>query len=134
MKNPMKKVLILLLLVTVLFTCLADHGGRETIVVCASSEQYRNDALQEQLAEAFPDYNIIVSPIGKGFTIGRNRGLTLLHTDNRHQSREGAYMKACINYLTVYRTPFTESVSDCGVKPETAKIIRQIAEQVVLNR
>ena len=86
------------------------------------------------IASELADYNIIVSPIGKGFTIGRNKGLTLLHTDNRHQSREGAYMKACINYLTVYRTPFTESVSDCGVKPETAKIIRQIAEQVVLNR
>ena len=62
----MKKVLILLLLVTVLFTCLADHGGRETIVVCASSEQYRNDALQEQLAEAFPDYNIIVMYMSTG--------------------------------------------------------------------
>lgn len=87
-----------------------------------------------QLAKELSEYNIIVSPIGKGFTIGREQNLTLLHTDNRHQSREGAYMKACINYLTVYRTPFTESVSNCGVSPKTAKIIRQIAEQVVLGR
>lgn len=62
----MKKVLIILLLVTVLFTVLADHGGKETIVICASSEQYRNDALQEQLAEQFPQYNIIVMYMSTG--------------------------------------------------------------------
>ena len=62
----MKKVLIILLLVTVLFTVLADHGGKETIVICASSEQYRNDALQEQLSEKFPQYNIIVMYMSTG--------------------------------------------------------------------
>lgn len=62
----MKKVLILIVLVTVLFTALADHGGRETIVICASSEQYRNDALQEQLSEVFPEYNIIVMYMSTG--------------------------------------------------------------------
>ena len=55
----MKKGLIVLLLVTLLFAFLADRGGRESIVICASSEQYRNDALQEQLAEAFPERNIM---------------------------------------------------------------------------
>ena len=62
----MKKVLILILLITVLFTALADHGGKETIVICASSEQYRNDALQEQLAEVFPERNIIVMYMSTG--------------------------------------------------------------------
>lgn len=62
----MKKVLIILLLVTVLFTVLADHGGKETIVICASSEQYRNDALQEQLSERFPEHNIIVMYMSTG--------------------------------------------------------------------
>lgn len=62
----MKKVLILIVLVTVLFTALADHGGRETIVICASSEQYRNDALQKQLSEVFPEYNIIVMYMSTG--------------------------------------------------------------------
>lgn len=62
----MKKGLIALLLVTLLFTFLADHGSRETIVICASSEQYRNDAMQEQLAERFPDHNIIVMYMSTG--------------------------------------------------------------------
>jgi len=62
----MKKGLMVLLLVTLLFTFLADHGGRETVVICASTEQYRNDALQEQLAEKFPDRNIIVMYMSTG--------------------------------------------------------------------
>ena len=85
------------------------------------------------IAKELSEYNIIVSPIGKGYTIARKQNLNLLHTDNRHQNREGAYMKACINYLTIYRTPFTESVSDCGLRPKTASAIRKIAEEVVLN-
>lgn len=62
----MKKGLILLLLVTLLFTVLADYGGKESIVICASSEQYRNDAMQEQLTERFPQYNIIVMYMSTG--------------------------------------------------------------------
>lgn len=98
----------------------------------------RLDNLLEQgaklLAEQLREYNIIVSPIGKGFKIGREQNLNLLHSDERHQSREGAYMKACINYLLIYKQPFTSSVSNCGVRAQTAQIIRDIAEQVVLNR
>lgn len=62
----MKKGLILLLAVTLLFVVLAQRGGEETIVICASSEQYRNDALQEQLSEKFPQYNIIVMYMSTG--------------------------------------------------------------------
>lgn len=63
----MKKGTILLLTLTLLFACLAYSGNEESIVICASSEQYRNDALQEQLAEKFPNRNIIVMymPTGK---------------------------------------------------------------------
>lgn len=62
----MKKGLILLLVITLLFTFLADYGGKESIVICASSEQYRNDALQEQLSRRFPEYNIIVMYMSTG--------------------------------------------------------------------
>ena len=62
----MKKVLILILLATLLVTALAANGGREAIVICASSEQYRNDTLQQQLSEAFPEHNIIVMYMSTG--------------------------------------------------------------------
>jgi len=62
----MKKGLIILLVITLLFTGMAHSGNKESIVICASSEQYRNDALQEQLAEEFPQYNIIVMYMSTG--------------------------------------------------------------------
>lgn len=62
----MKKGLILLLVITFAFAVIAASGGQESIVICASSEQYRNDALQEQLSEQFPEYNIIVMYMSTG--------------------------------------------------------------------
>lgn len=62
-----KWIIPLLLVVTLGFTLLAVSGGQESIVICASSEQFRNDALQEQLSQRFPQYNIVVMymPTGK---------------------------------------------------------------------
>ncbi len=62
----MKRVLIVLLLITFLFTVLAMTGGKESIVICASSEQFRNDELQRQLNERFPDKNIVVTYMSTG--------------------------------------------------------------------
>lgn len=62
----MKKWIVFVLILTLVFTLLADFGGKESIVVCASSEQFRNDALQEQLAERFPEYNIVVMYMATG--------------------------------------------------------------------
>ena len=87
----------------------------------------------EKLANDVEHKGVIVSPIGLGFRVAREQNINLLHTDNRHQSREGAYMKACINYLFVYQTRFTSDVSDCGVDPTTAKNIRDIAERVIFE-
>lgn len=79
------------------------------------------------------DNTVWISPIGLGFRLGRAEGLDLLHTDNHHQSRVGAYMKACINYLLLYKEPFTDTVSNCALDAATAQKVREIAEQVVLQ-
>ena len=62
----MKKWIVMILALTLVFTLLAHNGAQETIVVCASSEQFRNDALQEQLNERFPQYNVIVMYMATG--------------------------------------------------------------------
>jgi iron(III) transport system substrate-binding protein len=62
----MKKGIIILLAITVLFAVMAESGNSESIVICASSEQFRNDALQEQLNARFPDKNIIVTYMATG--------------------------------------------------------------------
>ena len=72
-----------------------------------------------------------ISPIGEGFRQGRMANLPLLYRDNRHQSREGAYMKSCINYLYLFGEPFDERVADCGINPQIAATIRRIATEVV---
>lgn len=80
----MKKWLGLLLAVTLLFTFMATYGNRESIVVCSSMEQFRSDAMQEQLNEKFPDKNIIVTymPTGKAsakvFSEGKNTEIDIL--------------------------------------------------------
>lgn len=87
----------------------------------------------EKLSQDVDHKGIIVSPIGLGFRVARGENINLLYKDERHQSREGAYMKACINYLTIYKTRFTENVSNCGVDATMAKKIRDIAERVVFE-
>lgn len=62
----MKKLLAIIVAATVLFTLLATVGGEESIVICSSAEQFRNDELQAQLNERFPDKNIIVMYMSTG--------------------------------------------------------------------
>lgn len=62
----MKKGFALLLAVTLLFTVFAVMNNEESIVICASTEQFRNEALQEQLNARFPDKNIIVMYMATG--------------------------------------------------------------------
>ena len=62
----MKKGMILLLVITLLFTYVAASNSQESIVVCATTEQYRVEDLQEQLNEYFPQYNIIVMYMSTG--------------------------------------------------------------------
>lgn len=62
----MKKLLAIILAATLAFTLLATVGGEESIVICSSAEQFRNDELQVQLNERFPDKNIIVMYMSTG--------------------------------------------------------------------
>ena len=62
----MKKGFILLLAVTLLFCALSVSESKDSIVICSSMEQFRSDALQAQLAERFPQYNVIVMYMATG--------------------------------------------------------------------
>lgn len=80
----MKKGIAVLLAITVIFTVLASLQSKDSIVICASSEQFRNDSLQQQLNEQFPQYRIIVMymPTGKAatkvYTEGKNTEVDIL--------------------------------------------------------
>jgi len=62
----MKKLFVVLLVVTVLFTVLAEYGNPESIVICSAAEEFRNEELQAQLQERFPDKNITVMYMSTG--------------------------------------------------------------------
>lgn len=62
----MKKILALLIIVTVIFTIMAVSENQDSIVICATTEQFRIDALQKQLNERFPEYNVIVTYMSTG--------------------------------------------------------------------
>lgn len=97
----------------------------------ATFESY-NAAGARAMAEAAGTW---VSPIGVAFRIVREgtSGINLYHTDNKHQSVYGAYLKACVNYLVLYGEVFGSSPADCGIEPSKAAYLRSVAEQVVLG-
>lgn len=62
----MKKIFLLLLVVTGLFVLLADTGSQDSIVICSCLEQFRNDEMISQLNDRFPEKNIIVTYMATG--------------------------------------------------------------------
>ncbi len=63
----MKKILIALLAITLFFTGFAVIGNsKESIVICCSSEQFRNEEMERQLKKQFPDKNIEVQYMSTG--------------------------------------------------------------------
>ena len=56
----MKKVLIGLIILTITLLGISLNQEQNTIIIYASSEQFRNDELQKQLNEKFPELNVYV--------------------------------------------------------------------------
>ena len=56
----MKKIVIGLCVLAVFLVVLVSKQESDTIIVYASSEQFRNDAMQQQLNERFPHLNVRV--------------------------------------------------------------------------
>lgn len=66
----MKKTLFMIGIITLCLFLYTMRYSEDTIVVCSSSEQFRNDWLQHALNERFPQYHIVVMymPTGKAAT------------------------------------------------------------------
>ena len=111
----MKKGLIFLLVITVLVTSLAVFGNQESIVICSSAEQFRNEALQQQLNERFPNKNIIVMYMSTGkaaakvYAEGEKTDIDIM------LGLETGYMNKISDSLAdisgISKIPYTESLS-----------------------
>ena len=106
------------------------------------SSNYEGYGSFDKFDKALQDGSVLVcarantweSPVGIAFQKAREAGITdLYHTDNKHPNRNGAYLKACVNYLMLYGTPFDSNVPSLLVDGATAKKLREIAESVVLG-
>lgn len=76
------------------------------------------------------------SPIGNAFNAVRKErpDIVLLDPDEVHQSPEGAYLKACVNYLVITGKAFEGDVDCCGIEPQIAEYLRSVAEKTTLYR
>ena len=100
-----------------------------------SSASFEQALLAGAKAIAAADDNVAcVSPIGVAFDKAYSAGITdLWYTDSKHPNNNGAYLKACVNYLVIFGEPFDENAVDCGVAADIAAKLRAIAEYVVLG-
>lgn len=73
--------------------------------------------------------------VGQAFAAANHAGIGvgLLDTDDKHPSLAGAYLKACVSYLTISGRRFKGRVPSCGLAEEDAASLRRIAESVVLR-
>ena len=106
-----------------------NAGGMETQEIL---EKYLKKGTKKMARKGHTWY----SPIGEAFSIVyKDRpDIHLLDKDDKHQSLEGAYLKACVNYLVITGKRFSEPVADGGVEPATAAYLRTVAEKAVLGK
>ena len=62
----LKKIAAVLLVITLILIADVTRESEDTVIVYSSMEQFRNDALQAQLKEHFPDKNIYVMYMSTG--------------------------------------------------------------------
>lgn len=79
--------------------------------------------------------HVEVSPIGPAFAVVRAErpDIDLYNEDGHHQSRLGAYLKSCVNFLLITGKPFDGEVANCENDPQFAAYLRSIAERVVFG-
>lgn len=67
----MKKILAVLLILTLIVTVMASIGEKNTIIIYSCLEQFRGDALQAQLNEKFPELNVRVMYVSTAKTASK---------------------------------------------------------------
>ena len=80
--------------------------------------------------------NAEISPIRDAFRLANMErpDIMMFSSDGYHQSAYGSYLKSCVNYLLLYGEKFGGNPSDCGLEPDRAAALREIAESVVLKK
>ena len=77
--------------------------------------------------------DILVSPIGQAFDLCRHQypEIKIFGKDLKHQSPAGTYLKSCVNYALIFQAPLPGTADPCGLDPETARKLQEIANETV---
>lgn len=91
-----------------------------------------------KLSEAIASTGVaksVVSPIALAFARVRAERpeIELYSTDNHHPAAYGAYLKACVNYVTIFGKPILSDKADFGLDPEICSYLRGIANSQPQN-
>lgn len=95
-----------------------------------------HDLLKEGAIKMAATNGMQVSYIGDAYK-AVNEGsqkINLYDEDDKHQSHYGSYIKACVNYLTIVGEPFGDNTANCGIAPDKAKYLRDVAESICLQK
>lgn len=97
--------------------------------------KYFDKCSEKGAAQLAKEASGVVSPIAKAFAIVRQErpDIEIYSGDDHHPAAYGAYVKACVNYLTIFGTPFTSDKANFSLDPEICAYLRQVAQRVVLS-
>lgn len=75
-----------------------------------------------------------IAPVGEAFSLCRTMypEIGLYFPDEKHPSAEGAYLKACVEYLLLFGKRFSPDAPDCGIPCAIA--LRSVAEAAVFGK
>lgn len=77
-----------------------------------------------------------ISPIAQAFAIVREErpDIDIYSTDYHHPAAYGAYLKACVNYLCIFKEPFSSEKANFALDSDTCAYLRSVAQRVVFQQ
>lgn len=92
-----------------------------------------DEKLQKGCSDIARSVKAEISPVGQAFARVRESypDINCIYTDDHHPSRNGAYLKSCVNYLKIYGGEFNDAPYNGEASAENAAVLRQVAYNAV---
>jgi len=122
----------------VFFETWAYKGGDPQY--CASTPTLCDfESMQDQLSRSYgllaQRSGGLLAPVGEAWRSARDAypEIELYQSDGRHPSAEGTYLAAAVFYMVLFKKDVAGAAS-LGIDPAQAKILQQVARQVVFRQ
>ena len=90
------------------------------------------EALSNEYIKAANENKILVIPVGLAFAKANEKfsKINLYTSDNRHPSKAGTYLGACVIFSALYKKSPENNPYHFGLEPEIAKNLQKLAWEV----